>query len=63
MTANAEDILQKLQLPYRVMALSTGDMGFLLLKRMIWKYGFQHKKHIEKSVHVLIVKIFKHVEQ
>ena len=36
MTANAEDILQKLQLPYRVMALSTGDMGFsLLLKRMI----------------------------
>lgn len=28
MTANAEGILQKLGLPYRVVALSTGDMGF-----------------------------------
>ena len=28
MTHNAEMILQKLGLPYRVMALSTGDMGF-----------------------------------
>lgn len=32
MTNNAEDILQKLQLPYRVMALSTGDMGFSAAK-------------------------------
>ncbi|HBB55511.1 MAG TPA: serine--tRNA ligase, partial [Hyphomonadaceae bacterium] len=28
MTAAAEAILQKLELPYRVMALCTGDMGF-----------------------------------
>ena len=28
MTAHAEAILQKLKLPYRVMALCTGDMGF-----------------------------------
>ena len=28
MTANAESILQKLGLPYRVIRLSTGDMGF-----------------------------------
>ncbi len=28
MTATAENILQKLELPYRVMVLSTGDMGF-----------------------------------
>lgn len=28
MTENAEEILQKLELPYRVMALCTGDMGF-----------------------------------
>jgi seryl-tRNA synthetase len=28
MTRHAEAILQKLELPYRVMALSTGDMGF-----------------------------------
>lgn len=32
MTNNAEDILQKLELPYRVMALSTGDMGFSAAK-------------------------------
>ncbi len=28
LTANAETILQKLELPYRVMALCTGDIGF-----------------------------------
>jgi seryl-tRNA synthetase len=32
MVANAENILQKLGLPYRVVALSTGDMGFSAAK-------------------------------
>lgn len=32
MTANAENILQKLGLPYRVIALCTGDMGFSAAK-------------------------------
>ena len=32
MTADAESILQKLNLPYRVLALSTGDMGFSAAK-------------------------------
>lgn len=32
MVKNAENILQKLQLPYRVVALSTGDMGFSAAK-------------------------------
>ncbi|MBJ8349265.1 serine--tRNA ligase [Streptococcus zalophi] len=32
MTANAENILQKLELPYRVLALCTGDMGFSAAK-------------------------------
>ncbi|WP_163883139.1 serine--tRNA ligase [Paenibacillus favisporus] len=32
MTANAERVLQLLKLPYRVMALSTGDMGFSAAK-------------------------------
>lgn len=32
LTANAEKILQKLDLPYRVVALSTGDMGFCAAK-------------------------------
>ena len=65
MTANAEDIfLQKLQLPYRVMALSTGDMGFSAAKTYdleVWIPA--QETYREKSVRVLIVKIFKHVEQ
>lgn len=32
MTANAENILQKLGLPYRVISLCTGDMGFSAAK-------------------------------
>lgn len=32
MTANAEDVLQKLNLPYRVLVLCTGDMGFSAAK-------------------------------
>lgn len=32
MTNNAEELLQKLGLPYRVVALSTGDMGFSAAK-------------------------------
>ncbi|MXQ47821.1 serine--tRNA ligase [Streptococcus pneumoniae] len=32
MTANAENVLQKLGLPYRVLALCTGDMGFSAAK-------------------------------
>ena len=32
MTANAENILQKLELPYHVIMLSTGDMGFSAAK-------------------------------
>ncbi len=32
LTAHAESILQKLELPYRVMALCAGDMGFAAAK-------------------------------
>ena len=32
MTAQAEDILQQLELPYRVVKLCTGDMGFSALR-------------------------------
>ncbi|MEC9466765.1 MAG: serine--tRNA ligase [Myxococcota bacterium] len=32
LTGNAEDILKALELPYRVMALSTGDLGFAATK-------------------------------
>ena len=43
MTANAENILQKLNLPYRVVALSTGDMASQPLRLTTWKFGFQRK--------------------
>ena len=59
MTNNAEEILQKLGLPYRVMALSTGDMGFQLRKLMTWKFGFLLKRRTVKSVHAQTVKISK----
>jgi seryl-tRNA synthetase len=32
LTANAEEVLNRLELPYRTMALSTGDMGFASAK-------------------------------
>ena len=44
LTRNAEEVLQKLGLPYRVMALSTGDMGFTSAKTYdleVWLPG-QH---------------------
>ena len=37
--ANAEKILQLLELPYQVVTLCTGDLGFQLQKPMISKYG------------------------
>jgi seryl-tRNA synthetase len=44
LTRNAEEVLQKLGLPYRVMALSTGDMGFSSAKTYdleVWLPGQQ----------------------
>ena len=44
LTRNAEEVLQKLGLPYRVMALSTGDMGFTSAKTYdleVWLPGQQ----------------------
>ena len=59
MTNNAEEILQKLGLPYRVMALSTGDMGFSAAKTYDLKFGFLLKRRTVKSVHAQTVKISK----
>ena len=61
MTANAENILQKLNLPYRVVALSTGDMGSQLRKLTTWKFGFQPKIPTVKSQAVQTQKISKPV--
>jgi seryl-tRNA synthetase len=43
MTRDAEDVLQKLGLPYRVVCLSSGDMGFCSAKTYdieVWLPGF-----------------------
>ncbi len=49
LTANAEDILQKLDLPYRVVALCTGDLGFSASKTYdleVWLPGQQRYREI-----------------
>jgi seryl-tRNA synthetase len=51
MTRHAENVLQKLGLPYRVMALCTGDMGFASTKHMTSKSGCLRKTPTEKSAH------------
>jgi seryl-tRNA synthetase len=49
LTANAEDILQKLGLPYRVIVLCTGDMGFSSAKTYdieVWLPGQNRYREI-----------------
>jgi seryl-tRNA synthetase len=49
LTRDAEDILQKLQLPYRVIALCTGDIGFSAAKTYdleVWLPGQQKYREI-----------------
>lgn len=49
LTRNAEDILQKLRLPYRVIALCTGDLGFSASKTYdleVWLPGQQRYREI-----------------
>lgn len=49
LTSHAEAILQRLELPYRVMALCTGDMGFAAAKTYdleVWLPGQQRYREI-----------------
>jgi seryl-tRNA synthetase len=49
LTATAEAVLQGLELPYRVMALCTGDLGFSAAKTYdleVWLPGQQHFREI-----------------
>ncbi len=49
LTANAEEILQRLNLPYRVVALCTGDLGFSASKTYdleVWLPGQQKYREI-----------------
>ncbi len=49
MTADAEEVLKRLGLPYRVVVLSTGDMGFSAAKTYdieVWLPGQQSYREI-----------------
>jgi seryl-tRNA synthetase len=49
LTRDAEDILQRLKLPYRTVVLSTGDMGFSSAKTYdieVWLPGLNEYKEI-----------------
>ena len=59
MTANAEGILQALNIPYRVLALSTGAWAFQQRKLMILKHGFRDKILTVRLVHVQTVRLSK----
>ncbi len=50
-TRQAESILEKLELPYRRLLLSTGDTGF----SSMWKCGYLLTKTIKKFHHVQTV--------
>lgn len=60
MVKNAGRVLEKLGLPYRVVSLSTGDMGFSAAKHTIWKSGCQHKTPIVKFRPFRTAKPFRH---
>ena len=49
LTTHAETVLQRLELPYRVVVLSTGDMGFAAAKTYdleVWLPGQQRYREI-----------------
>ena len=54
----AEEILKKLEIPYQIVLLSTGDMGFSAEKTFDI-CGYLQKKNIGKSQAVLLVALFK----
>ena len=61
MVGHAENILKALELPYRVITLCTGDMGFGATKPTTWKFGFLRKTLTVKFPAAPIAKISKHV--
>ena len=60
MVKHAGRILEKLGLPYRVVSLSTGDMGFSAAKPMTLKSGCQHRTLTVKSLLSQTVKHSRH---
>ena len=59
LTSHAEEVLKKLELPFRKVLLCAETWVFLLLKPMTLRYGYRLRKIIERFLHVVILKIFK----
>jgi seryl-tRNA synthetase len=59
MKRNAEQILEKLELPYRTVRLCQVILGLVLVKPMILKFGCRVKILIEKFHLVLIAGTFR----
>ena len=58
MLSCAEKILEKLKIPYQVILLSSGDMGFSAEKLSILRLGYHQKTNIEKFLAVHLVVLF-----
>ncbi len=60
LTQHAESILQRLELPYRVVALCTGDIGASSAKTYDLEVWLPSQNTIEKFLLALIWSLFKH---
>ena len=49
-TANSEELLQKLGLTYRVVTNCGGDLGLGQVKNMILRHGYHQRIHTEKLI-------------
>ena len=57
-----QKILEKLEIPYQVVLLSSGDMGFSSEKLLILKHGYPQKINIERYLVVHLAVLFNQEE-
>jgi len=57
--SNAEEVLKRLKLPYRVVTLCTGDLGFQPRRLMILRSGFRVRTPSKRSLPVVTLRIFR----
>ena len=63
LTNDAEKVLQLLNIPYRVVAICTGDLGFTAAKNMTSKFGYRAIIRIVKFLLAVTLKLSKQDEQ
>ena len=54
-----QKILEKLEIPYQIVLLSSGDMGFSAKKLTILRPGYPQRTNIEKFLAVHLADLFK----